>query len=88
MPGDIDDEPPASRAIANGWEAFEETVLPSITGNERAKANAAFHFGAMYVLQILEQVVKHRSAEAAAVALSTLGAELEEYMDAHALTTQ
>ena len=32
MPSDIDDEPPASHAIAEGWAEFAETVLTSVGG--------------------------------------------------------
>jgi hypothetical protein len=42
----------------------------------------------MYVPQILEQVVEHGSAEAAALALSMLAAELEDFMRAHAIAVQ
>jgi hypothetical protein len=45
---------------------------------------AAFHFGAVYVLQI----VAHESAEAAALALSTLVTELDEFMKTHAAAIQ
>jgi hypothetical protein len=62
--------------------------LPGIGGDAHAEAHIAFHFGAMYVLQIVEQVVAHGSAEAAAIALSTLGAELDEFMKAHAVAMQ
>jgi hypothetical protein len=50
--------------------------------------NIAFHFGAMYALQILEQVVEHGSAEAAALTLSLLTTELEDFMKAHAVAVQ
>jgi hypothetical protein len=88
VPSDIDDDPPISHAIADGWTEFAETVLPSVGGADHAHAHVAFHFGAMYVLQIVKQVVAHGSAEAAALALSTSGAELDEFMKAHAVTTQ
>jgi hypothetical protein len=86
----MDDDlvPPIGDAIANGWATFAETVLPSIGGVKDAPAHIAFYFGAMYVLQILEQVVEHGSAEAAALTLSMLTAELEEFMKAHAVKTQ
>jgi hypothetical protein len=84
----IDLDPQISHAIADGWANFAETVLPSIGGSGHAQAQVAFHFGAMYVLQIVEQVVAHGSAEAAALALSTLGAELDEFMKAHAVAVQ
>jgi hypothetical protein len=60
----------------------------SRSDEHHAEAHIAFHFGAMYVLQILEQVVEHGSAEAAALALSMLGAELEQFMKAHAAALQ
>jgi hypothetical protein len=88
MPSDTDDDPPISHAIADGWVGFAATVLPAIRGDVHAEAHIAFHFGAMYALQILEQVVEHGSAEAAALTLSMLTAELDEFMKAHAITTQ
>jgi len=63
-------------------------ILPGIGGSTNAEAHIAFHFGAMYVLQILEHVVEHGSAEAAAIALSALTAELDEFMKAHAVAVQ
>jgi len=87
MPSDIDPDPPITHAIADGWAGFAQTILPAIGGDKHAEAHIAFHFGAMYVLQILEQVVEHGSAEAAALALSMLTAELEEFM-AHAVAVQ
>ena len=47
MPSDIEDDPPISHAIADGWANFAETVLPTIGGNKHAQAQIAFHFGAM-----------------------------------------
>jgi hypothetical protein len=88
MPSEGDLDPPISHAIANGWAEFAATVLPAIDGTERGKANVAFHFGAMYALQLLEHVVEHGSAEAAAFTLSMLTAELEEFMKAHAVAVQ
>jgi hypothetical protein len=75
-------------SIADGWADFAETVLPSIGGAKHAQAHIAFHFGAMYVLQIVEQVVAHKSAEAAALALGMLDAELDQFMKAHAIVIQ
>ena len=63
MPSDIDDDPPISHAVADGWANFAKTVLPSVGGNERAQAHIAFHFGAMYVLQIAQQVIADRSSD-------------------------
>jgi hypothetical protein len=40
------------------------------------------------VLQILEEVVALESAEKAALALGMLTAELDEFVKAHAITTQ
>jgi hypothetical protein len=54
MPSDIDDDPPVSHAIAEGWAEFAQRVLPTIGGNEGAQAHMAFHFGALHALQILE----------------------------------
>lgn len=42
---------------------FAETVLPTVGGAEGAQAQFAFHFGTMYVLQIVEQVVALKLAE-------------------------
>jgi len=88
MPTATDPDPPISHAIADGWANFAETILPGVGGDAHAEAHIAFHFGAMYVLQILEQVVEHGSAESAALALSTLGAELDEFTKAHAVAVQ
>jgi hypothetical protein len=85
-------EPPISHAVADGWAHFAETILPVVGGDAHAEAHIAshiaFHFGAMYALQILEQAVEHESAESAAVALSVLTAELEEFIKAHAIAMQ
>ena len=88
MPTDTDLAPPISHAIADGWTDFAETILPGVGGDDHADAHIAFHFSAMYVLQILEQVVEHGSAEAAALALSMLTTELEEFMKAHPVAVQ
>jgi hypothetical protein len=50
MRSDIDNDPPISHAITDGWADFAETILPSIGGTEHAQAHVAFHFGALYVL--------------------------------------
>jgi hypothetical protein len=55
MPSDIDDDPPISNAIADGWASFAETILPTVGGTALAQAHIAFHFVAMYVLQIAQQ---------------------------------
>jgi hypothetical protein len=88
MPSDANPEPPISHAIADAWADFAETVLPSIGGAEHAQAHIAFHFGALFVLQILEQTVEDRSAEAAALVLGMLNSELDEFMKAHAVAVQ
>jgi hypothetical protein len=62
--------------------------LPGIGGSAHAEAHIAFHFGAMYVLQIVEQIVAERSAEGAALALGMLDAEIEEFMQAHEVAVQ
>jgi hypothetical protein len=48
-------------------------------------AVVAFHFGAMYVLQIAQQVIADRSGEEVSLALGMLDAELEQFMKAHAI---
>jgi hypothetical protein len=88
MPTETDLDSPTSHTIADGWANFAETVLPGIGGDAHAEARIAFYFGAMYVLQILEQVVEHGSTESAALALSMLSAEFETFMKAHAVTAQ
>jgi hypothetical protein len=42
----------------------------------------------LYTLQIVEQVVAHGAAEAAALALDVLDTELDEFMKAHAIALQ
>ena len=88
MPSDVDDDPPISDAIADGWANFSETVLPGISGSAHAEAHIAFYFAAMYVLQIVKLIVADRSAEDAALALGMLDAEIEEFMKAHAVAMQ
>lgn len=88
MSSDTDLDPPFSHTIADGWDNFAESVLPTISGGENAPAHSAFHFGALYVLQILQQVVAERAAEEAALAIGMLSAELEEFMNAHAIAVQ
>ena len=41
MPSDIDDDPPASHAIADDWAEFSETVLPTIGGADHAQVHIA-----------------------------------------------
>jgi hypothetical protein len=77
---DIDIDPPISHAIADGWADFAETVLPSVGGNEHAEARVAFHFGAMYVLQLARGVIEARSGDEVSLALGMLDAELEQFM--------
>jgi hypothetical protein len=55
------------RATQTG-QSFAAPVLPSVGGNEHAQAHIAFHFGAMYVLQIAQQVIAERSGEAVSLA--------------------
>jgi hypothetical protein len=81
-------DPPLTRATAEGWDNFSETILPGVSGGENANAHIAFHFGAYYVLQLLQQIIAERSAEHAALALDMLSAELEEFMKAHAVEVQ
>jgi predicted membrane-bound spermidine synthase len=88
MPRDIDLDPPISHAIADGWANFAETVLPSIGGTEHAQAHIAFHFGAMYVLQIAQHVIAQRSGEEVPLVLGMLDAELDEFMKSHAVAIQ
>jgi len=88
MPSDDEHSPPPSHAIADGWEEFAKTVLPSVGGADHAEAHIAFHFGAMYALQIVKQVVAQKSAEKAALLLGMLDAELDQFMQAHALIMQ
>jgi hypothetical protein len=88
MPSDIDLEPPISHAIADGWASFPETVLPSIGGDEHAEAHIAFHFGALYVLQIAQQIIAERSGEEVSLALGMLDGELDQFMRFHAVAIQ
>jgi hypothetical protein len=74
MPSDSDLDPPITHAIADGWANFAETVLPTIGGAARAEAHIAFHFGALYVLQIVEQIIEHRSGDELSLALEMLDA--------------
>jgi hypothetical protein len=88
MPSDIDDDPPTSHAIADGWANFAKTVLPSIGGGEHAQAHIAFHVGAMYVLEIAQQVIARWSGEDASLARGMVEAELDAFMKAHAIVIQ
>jgi hypothetical protein len=87
MRSDIDD-PPVSHAIVDGWGNFAKTVLPSVGGNERAQAHVAFYFGAMYVLQIAQQVIADRSDEEVSLASGMLEADLDEFIKSHAFAVQ
>ena len=58
MPKDTELDLPASHAIADGWTEFAAKVLPSVGGTEHAQAHIAFHFGALYVLQILAHIIR------------------------------
>jgi hypothetical protein len=86
MPTDLD--PPISHALADRSANFSDTVLPGIGGDAHAEAHIAFHFGAMYVLQIAQQVLAVRSDEKAALVLGMLDAELDQFMKAHAVAVQ
>ena len=55
-----DPNPRHSSVIADGWEEFAKTVLPTVGGTDQAEAHIAFHFGAMYALQIVKQVVAQK----------------------------
>jgi hypothetical protein len=88
MPSDIDDGLPISHAMADGWANFAETILPSIGGDEHAQAHIAFHVGAMYVLEIAQQVIARWSGEEASLALGMVEAELDAFMKAHAIVIQ
>ena len=88
MPDQFDLDPPISHAIGDGWSNFAETVLPAISGSNNAKAHVPFHFGAMYVLQIAQQVMTHRSGEEVSLALGVLDAELDQFMKSHAIVVQ
>jgi hypothetical protein len=67
---------------------FSEKVLPTVGGTEPAQAHIAFYFGAMHVLQIVGHIAENGSADAAALALRILTTELDEFMNAHSITTQ
>jgi hypothetical protein len=88
MPSDSNDDPPTNHAIADGWANFVETVLSSIGGTDHAAAHVAFHFDAMYVLQIAQQVIAEMSNEEASLALGMLDAELDQFMKSHAVVIQ
>jgi hypothetical protein len=79
---------PISHVVSDSWASFAETVLPTIGSTDNAKAHVAFHFGAMYVLQIAQQVIAHRSGEEVSLALAMLDAELDQFMDSHAIIVQ
>jgi hypothetical protein len=88
MPSDIDIAPPISHGLVDGWSNFVEPILPSIGGANHTEAHIAFHFGAIYVLQIARQVVADRSGEEVSLALAMLDAELYQFMNAHAIVIQ
>jgi hypothetical protein len=88
MPSDTDLDPPPSHAITEGWADFAEMILPGVGGDKDAGAHIAFHFGAMYVLQMALHILADRSAEDAALALGTLDAEIEDFLQAHAVAMQ
>ena len=84
----IDLDPPISHVVSDGWASFAETIRPTIGGTDNAKAHVAFHFGAIYVLQIAKQVIAHRSDEEVSLALAMLDAELDQFIDSHAIKVQ
>ena len=88
MCNDIDDDPPISHAITDGWEEFAERVLPAIRGTEHAEAHVAFYFGAMYVLQLTQQVIADRSSDELSVALDMLNVEVDQFVKSHAIVIQ
>jgi hypothetical protein len=88
IPSDIDLDPPISHAITDGWADFAQMVLPGVGGDKDAQAHIAFHFGAMYVLQIALHILAEHSGEEAALALGMLDAELDQFMKAHAVALQ
>jgi hypothetical protein len=88
MPNDPEDDLPTSHAIADGWEEFAKRILPSIVGTPHAEAKVAFHFGAIYVLQLTQEMIAERSSEAVSLALEMLGAELDAFLKAHAAAIQ
>jgi hypothetical protein len=88
MPTETDLDPPISHAIADGWADFTATILPVIDGDAHAEAHIAFNFDAMYVLQILDQVVEYGSGEAPTIALSMLNSERDEFIKTHAVAFQ
>jgi hypothetical protein len=88
MPTDTDLDPPPSHAIGDGWADFAEMILPGVGGDKDAGAHIAFHFGAMYVLQIALHILAERPGEEAALALGMLDRELDQFMKAHAVAVQ
>jgi hypothetical protein len=56
-----------------------------VGGNKHAEAHIAFHFGAMYLLQITQQVVADRSGDEVSLALYMLYAELDKFMKSHVI---
>jgi hypothetical protein len=88
VPSDIDDDPPISHAITAGWADFAKTVLPSVGGGQHAPAHVAFHFGAMYALKIVQEIIAQRSGEEVPLVLGMLDRELEQFMKAHAVVIQ
>ena len=80
--------PADNLAVIDGWADFAQTILPTIGGSSDAQAHIAFHFGAMYVLQIAQQMIADRSGEEVSLALDMLDAELDQFMKAHAVAVQ
>jgi hypothetical protein len=87
------DSDPRSRSAdhprhSRGLGKLRPNGFAGIGGGTDAEAHIAFYFGAMYLLQLVEQIVADESAEKVALALDMLNAELEEFLKAHAFTTQ
>jgi hypothetical protein len=57
-------------------------------GDKDAEAHIAFHFGAMYVLQIARLIIAQRSSDELPLVLGMLDAEVDEFMKAHAVAIQ
>ena len=88
MPSNLALDPPISHPIADGKSSFAETALPSMGGAEHDLAHVAFHFGAMYVLQIAQQAIVDGSGEGVTLAIGVFDAELDQFMSSHAVILQ
>jgi len=65
MPSDNEDDLPVSHAIADGWAEFAERVMPGVGGTTHGQAHVAVHFGALYVLQLSQEIVEQGYAHQA-----------------------